>query len=365
MKLPTLYKRNKTGSIQEWTIEIDGNKYRTIYGQVGGALIEGDWTVCDSKNLGRANSTTPEQQALAQAKSLHTKQIDKNYVSDLSKVDTLKFKPPMLAKDYTKLKAKPEFPVFCQPKLDGIRCVATKDGLFTRNGKPIAGVPHIEKFLERFFELNPDAELDGELYNHKLKDHFEKIVSMVRKANPSEDNKRLSADLVEYWVYDVRQPGVNFSDRLEFLKKKVSNYYSRVRVVWTHTINDQEKLDEVYGEYLADGFEGQMIRTDTPYEFVRSKALLKRKEFMDAEFTVIEVLEGEGKRTGIAGAVRLKDNKDNIFKSSIEGDMSFCAKLLQDKEKYVGKVVTVRFQNYTDAGIPRFPYTNMVVRDYD
>lgn len=364
MKLPTLYKRNKTGSVQEWTIEIEGNKYRTIYGQVGGALIEGDWTVCEGKNSGRANSTTPEQQALSQAESLYTKQKDKNYVEDMSKIDTLKFNPPMLAKDYTKMKVKPEFPVFCQPKLDGIRCVATKDGLFTRNGKPILGVPHIQRNLQRFFELNPETELDGELYNHKLKDNFEKIVSMVRKANPSEDNKKLSESLVEYWVYDVRKP-VKFSERLEFLKSRVSNYYTQVRVVWTYTVNRQEELDEIYGQYLADGFEGQMIRTDTPYEFVRSKALLKRKEFQDAEFTVIEILEGEGKRSGIAGAVRLKDKEGNIFKSSIEGDMGFCGKLLKDKDNYVGKTVTVRFQNYTDAGIPRFPYTNMVVRDYD
>ena len=95
----------------------------------------------------------------------------------------------MLAQKYEDRKDGLVYPLYSQPKLDGIRCIVSWDdnnGLVakTRNGKVIDAVPHILNSLELFFINDPDAVLDGELYNHDLKDNFNKITSLVRKQKP-------------------------------------------------------------------------------------------------------------------------------------------------------------------------------------
>ena len=79
---------------------------------------------------------------------------------------------------------------YIQPKLDGIRCLFTADGAYSRNNKKFMNLKHIEMALKPFFEQHPDVVLDGELYNHKLKHDFEKIVSLVRKQKPTEEDRR-------------------------------------------------------------------------------------------------------------------------------------------------------------------------------
>ena len=86
--------------------------------------------------------------------------------------------------DYTDL-------VFIQPKLDGVRCIIQAEKLpfdmgydvvaYSRTGKQWKNIDHILFNLKGFFHFNPDVILDGELYNHSLKDNIEKIISLVRK----------------------------------------------------------------------------------------------------------------------------------------------------------------------------------------
>ena len=89
----------------------------------------------------------------------------------------------MLAHKYNTDKA--DYPAYMQPKLDGVRCLFTAKGAFSRTGKQFMNVYHIEQQLKTFFAANPNAVLDGELYNHELKDDFEKIISLVRKTKPT------------------------------------------------------------------------------------------------------------------------------------------------------------------------------------
>ena len=77
-------------------------------------------------------------------------------------------------------------PVYIQPKLDGVRCLFTKDGAYSRTGKQFKNLAHIERELIPFFKDRPDLVLDGELYNHKLKHDYEKIISLVRKQKPTD-----------------------------------------------------------------------------------------------------------------------------------------------------------------------------------
>ena len=80
----------------------------------------------------------------------------------------------MLAGDYTK---RPQTQGWSQPKLDGIRCIANQSGLWTRAGKEITSCPHIWESVKPFLDANPGVTLDGELYNHELKEDFNKISS--------------------------------------------------------------------------------------------------------------------------------------------------------------------------------------------
>ena len=107
----------------------------------------------------------------------------------------------MLAHKYNPDKA--DYPAFIQPKLDGVRCLFDASGAFSRAGNQFMNVDHIEQALKPFFAKNPTAVLDGELYNHGLKDDFEKIISLVRKKKPTDNDKAEAAELVQYHVYDI------------------------------------------------------------------------------------------------------------------------------------------------------------------
>src|SRR6478736_5277205 len=128
MNLPTLYARTNTGAIQEWTVEIDGDSYRTIHGQVNGKLQTTEWTVCITTNEGRANERTPDQQAIFEAQAMWQKKIDGGAFEDVADIDNETFVEPMLAKKWEDRKSKVKFPLFCQPKLDGLRAVISRKG---------------------------------------------------------------------------------------------------------------------------------------------------------------------------------------------------------------------------------------------
>ena len=113
---------------------------------------------------------------------------------------------------------------------------------------------------------------------------------------------------------------------------------------------------ELYGEYIEDGFEGQMLRLDKKYENKRSKNLMKHKSFVDDEFTILDIVEGEGNRTGTAGYMRFETADGKPFKSNVKGTFSEVTEMLKNKKKLIGKQATIKYFNLTPDGIPRFPY---------
>ena len=368
MKLPTIYKKTKTGKIQEWTIEVKGNKYRTISGHTDGEKITNEWTDCDVKNAGRSNATTPEGQAIKEAEAKRKKKLESGYFESIKDINKTQYFEPMLAHKYGDYDI--SFPVYSQPKLDGIRCITTKDGMFSRNGKKIISAPHIRENLEGFFKKYPNAILDGELYCDKLANDFNKIVSLVKKSKPDDKDLEESAETIEYWVYDAPKIGMasqadSFYERYELVLDalKKSNQYKKIKVVTTLKIDKQEELEEAYEMYMEQGYEGQMVRLNRAYENKRSKHLLKRKDFMDAEFVIQEVSEGEGNRKGTAGYMVFKNKEGRLFKSNIKGDFDYLAQLLKDKNKLIGKKATIKFFNYTPDNVPRFPYVVAIDRD--
>lgn len=358
--MKTLYKRTSAGKIQEWTIEINGNSYRTISGQTDGKKVTTKWTKCQGKNKGKSNGTTDEEQALLQAESLWKRKLESGYFTDMSNVDSGDDFSAMLAGKWEKF----EGPCFSQPKLDGVRCHVSSSRIFSRGGKDFVSVPHIFNELKELAAKH-GVIFDGELYNHEYKNDFNKIISLVKKTKPSPADIKESEQKIQFHIYDVYMPGVSFADRIQWLKENVDFQKDHLVLVNTDRIEDEESLNSLYAQYIEQGYEGQMVRVpSSEYQTKRSKFLMKRKEFQDDEFRIVDVVEGSGNRSGMAGRVILKKGDGTQFAAGIKGGESFYKSLLGDRESLIGEMATIRYQELTPDGIPRFPVM-ICVRNYE
>ena len=242
-----IYKRTATGAIQQWCAEIEGSRYRTRSGQLDGTIVTTDWVQCQGTNIGRSNERTPEEQAIFEVKALYKKKLERDYHEDIDCIDDPLIFAPMLAKEYGDYADKIDFTnkVFAQPKLDGIRCIATERGLFSRNGKPILGVPHIIEALKPLFDYQPDLILDGELYNHAYRDDFNAIVGTVKKQKPTEEDLE-KARLIQYHVYDLPSADGGFAERHLCLRELLAMTdfpIKTVPLVQTIIVRDLEAID--------------------------------------------------------------------------------------------------------------------------
>lgn len=361
--LPKLYKRDTTGKVREWTMQYGWNLdetqagTRTISGLQDGKKVTSEWYITEAKNVGRANSTTNITQAKAEAQAEWDKRVEKEYFEDIDEIDSYTAFKPMLAHDFTKT---PVESGYTQPKLDGIRMVVNSRGLYSRSNKKIVAVPHIAEQLKDFIKQFPTVTLDGELYNHELKDNFQKITSLVRKTvNLGADELAESAELVQYHVYDMfdsANPDMTFTQRAKWISENVSG--NNTVLVKYDEANTSADIDKLYGEYTTAGYEGQMIRQDTAYEFKRTKNLLKRKEFITEEYKVVEIQEGNGNWAGYAKRFILELADGTQFSSGVRGSQDKLAQLLKDKDTI--NWATCRYFELSNDGVPRFP----VVIDY-
>lgn len=364
IQLPTLYARTNTGAIQQWTILVKNNSYQTSFGQVDGKIQTTNWTECFATNVGRSNERNDQEQALFEAQALWKKKKDSGYYESINDIDCSKFVEPMLAKEFEEYEDTVTYPLYSQPKLDGIRCIVSNKGMFSRNGKEIISCPHIFAELKYIFNKFPDAVLDGELYCDKLNNDFNKICSLVKKTKPTKTEIEESANVIQYWVYDTVRSD-KFFERGQWINSNV-NQTEFIKIVPTAVCNNKKDLDLYYEKYLDIGYEGQMVRLNTSsYEHKRSKTLLKRKQFQDKEYTILDVIEGEGNKKGMAGAFVFKNEIGLPFNSNIKGNRDFLKEIWKNKNQYIGKLATVKFFNLTpDNKIPRFPYV-IGIRDYE
>jgi DNA ligase-1 len=359
--MQTLVKRRSDGGIQEWFIEVRENAFRVTSGKRNGKQKVNEWTYCTGKNRGKSNETTNEEQAQAQAKAKWDKKLAADYALDTDSVDDIGFVKPMLAKDWNDYADKVVFPVYAQPKLDGIRCIADKDGLKTRTGREITAVPHIFESLRGFFEDHPDVVLDGELYCDKFDNDFNAICSIVRKSKLTDEDMD-NAKVIEYHVYDTVS-SENFDQRSTFIRQNLQ-HIKYIVPVETYPAQNKEVLDMMYSEWVDKGYEGQMIRSNEPYENKRSKTLLKRKDFQDGEYTILGWREGVGNRAGTIGHLSFKTEDGVSFNSNVKGCFEYLASLLKKADSLVGKQATIKFFQLTPDGVPRFPYV-IAIRDYE
>ena len=274
---------------------------------------------------------------------------------------------PMLAHKVNDKKIDFSEPVFIQPKLDGVRCIFTKDGAYSRTGKQFHNLRHIELRLERFFKVQPNAVLDGELYNHALRDDFEQIISLVRKQKPTDEDRRNAQHLIQYHVYDIIAEGPSYEDRLNWLLSSRYLWCNAVIPVETHRVNKYEEAANMhYDGLLKQGYEGSILRLNGPYEQKRSYNLQKFKDFSDDEATIVGYEAGKGKRTGTLGKFFMMDDQGVEFGCPPGKGFNYkdLANILNNVHDYIGKRATFTYFERTKAGNYRHPQFKCI-RDYE
>jgi ATP-dependent DNA ligase len=377
----TIYKRTKSGKIQIWLAHVDSEngRYRTVSGQIDGAHTTSEWTVCEPKNIGKSNETTVSQQAFLEVEAMYRKRLEREYHKSIDEIDHKRYtKPEKALKWYEDSKKRPTKGslIGVQPKLDGMRCLASSVGCRSQDGKIIPGAPHITEALKDFHEKYPEFELDGELYNHEFKEDFEGLMSSLKKEPKTPELAQRARNVVQYHVYDIvcSRPyweKSNESDdpfsvgRYQILEnifdiffEKYGQMFQLVPMVVTHMDDTGKVVEDIDDDYIEQGYEGSIVRVlsdRSGYEAGARRKMFKVKNFIDDEFPIVEVLEGKGNWSGHAKAIRVQLPNGNICKASVKGDKEYARDLLLKKNEIVGKLATVKYLRYSKKGMLNLP----------
>jgi len=269
-------------------------------------------------------------------------------------------------------------PTFIQPKLDGVRCLIQCERdpegwegniikAYSRTGKEWKNIQHILWELKPFFQKHPDVILDGELYNHDLRDNFEKIISLVRKTKPTDEDRLEASKLTQFHCYDIIDEKLPFDQRNEFINQSLMLLGDSIHTVDTlQCFKHEEALDVHYNLNLKNGYEGSIVRTNDTYQCKRSHNLRKFKDFHDAEAYIVGYEEGKGKRVGHLGKFIMQDEDGNKFgcppgKGYTYKDMK---KMLENIHEYMGQTATFTYFERTKAGSYRHPLFKCI-RNYE
>lgn len=319
---------------------------------------------CKGKNIGKSNETTPEQQAHIEAAAKIVDKMKSEYFETVEEAELGSIVLPMLAEDYKKKSGKIDWtrPVFVQPKLDGQRALCFFDGkqtgegkerearagFLSRDGRAITTMSHIEDLLCSKLKV-PNVILDGELYAHGLS--FQENMKLIKKVRPGETEK------VCYHVYDLISPDP-FATRMAMLADIVSSVNSESLVlVTTEQINSEDDLKRHHALFIGDGYEGSIVRhSDKGYEVNRrSSNLLKYKDFLDLSLPILDIRPSQSVPTQGYPVFHWEGAKDNELKAGMRFSHAEREDFLVNKEKYIGKTAELRFFEYSDEGVPRFP----------
>jgi DNA ligase-1 len=282
---------------------------------------------------------------------------------------------PMLAHKFDNKRVDWSKPVFIQPKLDGIRCIMTADGCYSRNGKKFMNVQHLyTKAIQDLFKANPLLVIDGELYNHDLRDDFEKIVSLVRKQKPKPEDRKEARKLIQYHVYDFVMA---YKGKLDLIESDMNRYEKRmhqlvcsdmygkhIRYVPSRGVHSLDKAKEIHNDFLEKGYEGSILRLDGPYKCGRSYDLMKFKDFSDTEAKIVDWVEGKGKRRGTIGKFIAIDSDGVKFGMPVMDNFEYLQKNFKKMQRYVGKIATFTYFERTKAGSYRHPLFK-TIRNYE
>ena len=276
-------------------------------------------------------------------------------------------KKPMLAYPVSDKPINYDKKVFMQPKLDGVRCLIQYDNsqvkAYSRTGKEWKNIDHILFNLKPWFTLNPDVILDGELYNHDLKNDFEKIISLVRKQKPDDIDMLESADMVQFHCYDIIDETKTFEERNAFIIQAVPHNHC-IKHVKTQAVATESLAKVVHQQNLDNGYEGSILRTNDTYACKRSHNLRKFKDFHDDEAMILDWVEGKGKRKGTIGKFMAQDSAGNIFGMPVMDKFQYLQDNFEEMKTWVGKLATFTYFERTKANSYRHPLFKCI-RNYE
>jgi DNA ligase-1 len=382
---PTLHGDSQSGKTKMWSIRVferdNCGVIETTHGYLDGKKQVNDKVISEGKNIGKKNETSALQQAINEAQSTWVKKKEAGYFpinidGDIQKDDdksgadiTNKGRgkgvdedvpTPMLAHDYNKRAKSINFPCFVQRKYDGTRCVGMPGkGLFSRNRK---AYPHLSHIIKEINRLPPTIILDGELYSDTLT--FQEIVGLVKRESlkTGDEEKQLQ---IKFHIYDIINYTMPYEQRYANLQIIFNRYkFKYLELVRTDNCETEEEMKMLHDKFVAEGYEGIMLRNkDGLYKGVRSADLQKYKCFEDGEYKVIGCEDGKGLEEGcVIWKCVTPDGK--VFACRPRGTREDRQDMYLNSEKYMGKMLTVRYQELTDTGVPRFP-VGISFRDYE
>lgn len=374
-QLPLLYGKEKNGKMKSWSacIHTDGViAWAEIeFGQVDGKkqVSRRDYTV--GKNIGKKNETSCLIQCTNETKKKWLDKKDKEqYTESLTPSSSPSKIFPMLAQTYDPTSTKKKkndivFPCFVQPKLDGLRCIVyfRENVIYfqSRTGMYFETLDHLVPQLQCFFKNHNDAILDGELYTTDYP--FEELAGLIKKKKLSaEDKDKLK--FISYHIYDVVETDKPFALRSEFIRDNITSGENLVQVE-TVLCEDTDKFKEWFSKWVGDGYEGIMLRnTNSLYQAnYRSHDLQKYKEFKEDEFEIVGCKEGEGRDKGTV-LWTCKTPEGRTFSVRPRGTVASRKELFLDSEKYIGKRLTVIYQELSEMNVPRFPVGKDIRENY-
>lgn len=357
-KIMKLFKKDSKGKIRELEVKANGDQIIQTSGLLTGRKVTHEKTATP-KNVGKANETSPEEQAKSEVQSIINKKLDEGYFRTIEEAESQVVILPMLAKSYDKERRKvnwPEGQVFLQPKLDGMRCLIIIDNnevtFMSRKGKEITTMDHIKEdiiyHLKEYDDENTYANyvIDGELYAHGLS--FQENMKIIKKYRKGQTEN------VKFHCYDMvsdQKFGIRYSNAQFFLSQVNSDYMEMVYTIPGFGTSD---LTRFHSRCLSEGYEGTMIRWGEEGYKVngRSSNLLKYKDFIDETFKVIDVRPSDANPE--QGVVVCQNDKGE-FGCGMKFSHAERERILIEKKDYIGETAEVRFFEYTDEGIPRFP----------
>lgn len=390
----TLYARDSKDRVKEWKIQAVPNKNGTASihissGLHGGKLSTKTKVITVGKNIGKANETTPFEQAVSELQSKMQKKIDEGYLPSVKEAQDFESGLPMLAQDYFKsghrLKWKPHLPLK-QYKLNGIRCLARKVkdsvSLISRTGKDYTKVLSKHTALMnglKEFMYNGQT-LDGELYVHGWT--LQRIAAATKKFRP--DTEQL-----QFWIFDAPNDRSHNAERYDILRGQFERKCGTIAfdinlphpaefplvLVTADRITSESTLEKLHNDAVLAGFEGLILRNaDALYQYGKRTAdLLKYKKFKDDEFEITGYYDevqtiNEVKYQCIVFICKTKEGVE--FHCRPRGSLSQRQEWWKDRKNFMGKQLTVRYFELTDDSqgkgkkVPQFP-VGIAVRDYE
>lgn len=378
----TLYKLDSKGKQRQWEVGTDGDEVVVRHGATGGKITEKRITA-KPKNTGKKNATTGAEQALLEAQSKWTKQVDRedyHYDIDLAGRQLR----PMLALDYNKASHRVDWQnAYAQPKLDGLRLVighrfeetlgeCYELEMLTRKGE-VYQVEHLRESaisLMRIINMILDEKnqghelraLDGEAYLHGLKCNQINSRCKAYKKGLTEE--------IEFHLFDLVIPNMTFVERQVVLIRGLNTLGSEghnFKKVSTVDVHSEAHMKEYHGDWTQEGYEGAMIRhADSQYGIAqRSADLFKYKTFMDAEFKIVGMTEDISGNAMLTVQIDTEGAKGfSLCDVTPKRTHAFRKQMLLEPAKWIGQWITVKFQGYTEYGSLEFP-VGMGLRECD